>query len=538
MKKAPANEDEEGRLGLVLFAVAAAALVGVGLVVPLTQPANPDIAWLSYAAERYLSGATPYVDLIEINPPAILFFNLPAAWIASAFDVDGPIVYTLFVVVLALLSVASTVHLLWSRDDHFRARLIALLLLFVLFPVAGAHFGQREHVMLVLALPWLAAASERLVGREVPSRTATGVGLLAGVGFALKPHFLLVGAAVEGLLWVRRDRSGVVAVRIENRIVAAMLVLYLLSVFALTPEYFDLVGALGQEYAGYLNAPIASHVMQPFMLVIVGGLLAWMLVFRAGARSPFAGVLVSATLAALVMAAVQMKGWAYHYYPALALSVLLAGFAAVADENGGEARVTWPKVGRWSALVVLALAGLLVSDSILEAVDERAPLAERTRAVATRIESRCDSPRVVVFSPDAESAFPLVTRDGIRWGLSISSLWPLSAAYEQQVRERGDVRWRPPGAATPAERFVASRVVTDLTLVAPDLILVDRRASRRAFGPRGFGYMAYFEREPELRTVLARYRSVGDWNGYRVWIDEASRSCSASGLLQEEPTSA
>lgn len=509
--------------GLVL----AALLVAVGLIVPLTPPVNPDISWYSFVAGRFLHGAVPYLDLIEINPPAILFFNLPAAWLAEVTGADGPTVYTIYLGALALASVASMRRLLRPlfNGDPFGVDVVTLLLLLVLFTLTGRNFGQREHAMLVLAFPYLAAASLRLAGHAVPAGASFGVGLLAGVGLSLKPHFLVVWLAVEVLVWARARAHGVSPVRWENLALAGVLVTYGLAIVRVTPEFFPMAEALGETYLGYLNGSLLDHLAQPAVVFVAVAVVAGLLVPLRDAWQAPALVLGVSAAAMLVMAAVQLKGWSYHYYPAFATAVVLLGLVVA----GGRSRPTLDPAGvaRLAAAGTLAVGVAGGLASVPRIVAESQHRVERLESVAGRIERACgSSARLAVFSPDAESAFPLVTRAEFRWAMPILSLWPLSAVYERQAREEESVRWHERANAPPAERFLRDRVVAELTATPPDLILVDRVASRRAFGGRGFGYVDYFEREPAFRSLMARYRPAADWSGYGVYVDPLRRACS------------
>lgn len=511
------------RMGGIVLAI---LLVALGLIVPLTPPVNPDISWLSYVAGEFLDGAVLYVDLIEIKPPAILFFNLPAAWLADLSGVDGSTVYTAYVGALALGSVASVRRLLGAlfEDDALGLDLVTLLLLLVLFTLTGRNFGQAEHVMLVLALPYLAAASLRMAGRTIPPAASVGVGLLAGVGLSLKPHFLVVWMAVEALVWARTGDRGVTLLRRENFVVAAVLALYGLTILLVTPHFFTMAEALGETYLGYLNGSVRDHLAQPAVLFVAVAVVVGRLVPLHERWRALRGILGVAAVAMLVMAAVQLKAWSYHYYPAFATAIFLLGLLVA----GGRGRPALDPAGvaRLAAAGTLAVGVAGGLASIPGIVDESRVRLDRLDSVTGEIEQACgSSPRLAVFSPDAESAFPLVTGADFRWGMPISSLWPMSAVYERQVREEGTVRWHDRAKVPPAERFLRDRVVAELSADPPDLILVDRVASRRAFGGRGFGYVDYFEHEPALRSLMARYRPMADWSGYDVYVDTLSRAC-------------
>lgn len=117
--------------------------------------------------------------------------------------------------------------------DPFGLDVVTLLLL-VLVTVTGRNFGQREHVMLVLTFPCLVAASLGLAGHAVPEGASFGVGILAGMGLSLKPHFLVVWRAVDVLLRTRAGPHFVSPVRREKLALVAVLLTYGLSIVLVT----------------------------------------------------------------------------------------------------------------------------------------------------------------------------------------------------------------------------------------------------------------------------------------------------------------
>src|SRR5688572_32888182 len=80
-----------------LRVLAAALFAFTGFVV-FRFPANHDLSWLQHAAARWLDGAEPYVDFIEVSPPLILELHLLAELLAR---VNG--VWSLSVLRLLLL---------------------------------------------------------------------------------------------------------------------------------------------------------------------------------------------------------------------------------------------------------------------------------------------------------------------------------------------------------------------------------------------------------------------------------------------------
>ena len=55
-----------------------------------------DVAWLAHCDERWLDGAVPYRDFIEINPPASLLLYLPAVAAARALGLRSELCVAVF----------------------------------------------------------------------------------------------------------------------------------------------------------------------------------------------------------------------------------------------------------------------------------------------------------------------------------------------------------------------------------------------------------------------------------------------------------
>lgn len=101
----------------------------------------------------------------------------------------------------------------WTADLlHGRAALFARRLPTfgavgtVLLLLPGVEFGQREHLLVAAALPYLALFARALQGEQEPRKTAMLVGVLAGLGCALKPSYALAFGLLELVGWARGAR--------------------------------------------------------------------------------------------------------------------------------------------------------------------------------------------------------------------------------------------------------------------------------------------------------------------------------------------
>src|SRR5579862_8053064 len=64
-------------------------VLGIVLFTMLRSPLKDDIAWLLYVARRWLAGRELYVDVVEVNPPLIVWISAIPLEIAQWLDVGS-----------------------------------------------------------------------------------------------------------------------------------------------------------------------------------------------------------------------------------------------------------------------------------------------------------------------------------------------------------------------------------------------------------------------------------------------------------------
>src|SRR4051812_11796087 len=135
---------------LLLFVLA------VVLFIAMQSPLKDDIAWLLYVARRWMAGRELYVDVVEVNPPLIVWISAVPLEIAQWLDV-GPQFVAMPVFIAAVLGCAWwSAGLLRSRDGIFADRLPVFAIIgSVLLILPGADLGQREHLLIAAFLPYL-----------------------------------------------------------------------------------------------------------------------------------------------------------------------------------------------------------------------------------------------------------------------------------------------------------------------------------------------------------------------------------------------
>ncbi len=503
---------------------AGGALVLVTVAAQLASIATPDMAFLLYAAGKVLDGARLYRDVVEINPPLIMWLNLPVVLLARALRASEFGIYRLASAAVLLAVLLLCRHLLRAHvlpDQPRTRRIILLSVVFVLFPLAGDDFGQREEFVLAAFLPYLLVVAVRVRSGTPPTGAlAVGVGMLVGLAVALKPHFGLLWLAVEGWQRVRRSGRGL-APTPESAAALGFLLAYAATVVVLTPDYVRLAVELGPAYTTFLHEPWYRLVgLAPGAALVWFALLAAVALRRSVSEPRIVALLAVAVAAAFAAGAAQQKGLPYHFLPAHGLAFLLVTVTALAAGHPtGVTERLYTRVGR-ILLVTMILVGS--ARTALTAVGVLSPAQRRVReevfGLADFVRERARGEPVGVLSYHIASAFPMVNYAGVTLASRFPHLWLLPASYWEEFGREGPLRYRVAEAMPPTERYLNQAVREDLLRARPRLLLVMRPARDvRKNYLRRIHYIEYFGRDPELSQFFADYQFVAVKGEYDVY---------------------
>ncbi len=348
------------------LAITLALLIGT-FINQLLSFINHDTAWYLHAGAQYLEGGELYRDVfVEVNPPLGFFLALPPvilARLSGLFAVDLFVVYFYGLIVVSLLV---TWRLLSADHDLAPASRRGLLILAtVIMTICPAdQFGQREHFLMVLVLPYLVLAVLTARGLRLSWAAAMGLGLAAGLGFALKPHYLLVPLALEAYRFAATRRWQTL-LRPETLGLAATVAIYAAVVVWVTPEYLSriLPYALEVYNQAYRN-PLWVVLWRIETVMLPVGCIVHFATRRNQQVPELGDVFMIASSVFFIAYVAQMKGWSYHLYPAS--TCLILGYGALFLNHltapRGEAAAPVPRsltrgIAAASLVVIAILAG-------------------------------------------------------------------------------------------------------------------------------------------------------------------------------------
>lgn len=475
---------------LAALALAAAALQSLG-------PFNHDVAWILTGAERVLDGAVLGRDIIDPNPPLPWWLATIPVGLARAAGLAPAAAAIAFTIIACLASILLTrAALIRSGSPLAGSEGFQLFAAAVLLFAPGYDFGQREHFLLIGALPYLACVDAAVRGRWLSRGLALGIGAFAGLAFCQKPYFLLVPIAAE--LWAAA-RKRRIEIRPEALVLLAIGLLYAAAVLLWAPFYLS--AALPETLASYwvFDSPpttVAARLGFAFLPLAAAALL-----LRGGSGTGEAAeFLFVGALAGAAAAALQLKGWPYHLLPGVGLAAI--GCAALFVANGAR-----HSMAAAAALLLIAYSTFGATLSYARAAFGEADTAAQLGARF----ARADGP-VFAFNPGPRDIHPAILAAGAEWPSPYCCLYTLPA----WVRA-GEAPERAPAARAAALRQLAI-VLARLEARPPALIAVADGPFKLGFGARRFDYLAFLARFPGFRRLMADYAEEERIGDYRIFV--------------------
>lgn len=517
-ERTPAAVGSGHRLELLIVC---ALLFAAGAVVLTWYPVNHDSAWMLHVARRWLEGARLYVDVVEVNPPLIIMLLTPAAAISRLLGVWDISVFYFGVLALAGISLWLVARTLSFSTLRLEAPIliVALAAIYVFLP--HAEIGQREHLMLLLASPYLFAVALRSTGEEIPAGHAVVIGVLAGIGFALKPHFLIAFVGSEMYLgyarrtWIAR-RPELVAIVAVGLLYALVLLLvarpYLGLASWASRVYGDFYPSSAREIAGSAGTWLAALTMPAAFLAR----------HRPGAAVRHVFALAAAGFTLMVF--VQNKNWDYHWLPVYASCGIVWTSLAIEAARIVSGRVRLPvhggpralrRIALWTFGILLTWAGVSSARAAADEAWVRLNRIYQFSSIATIIEQLEGPQSWFALSASMQTSLPLVTYMDLEWSARFNCLWPLSGLYEATPPNTDRFPYRTPDEMGETERYVFDATLEDLFRARPTLILVDRYPPGGRL--HGFDYFAYFSADPRFVEFMKDYALLADLGAYRIY---------------------
>jgi hypothetical protein len=451
----PADREHLSPLWWLSIALVFAAAVLLRQVVPL----NTDVSWLLTIGERVLDGERLYVDIVEINPPMAVLSYLPSIALARALGLDPKIVIDNQMLLLTAASLLMTWRILTlsSTTENMRWAPLAIWAAAVLTILPMHVFGQREHMATLTFLPALAVYVLRCDREQVPLWAIVTAGIGAGITLTFKPFFVTPAAVCIILTSVRTHSWRALFVP-ENVIAGLLVTAFSCYTYIAYPEYFTITYPLVRDTYLSWSMPVAVFMFNSATLIWSIAVITILAAYRKTKLDSAVLVILLASLGFTISFFLQRRGWAYHSYPMVAVSLLGVGYVTFAAGAKTGSR-------RFDIAGISVMAATFILGS--QWFDARVYVGPIEGAIAPLK----PNPRILVLSGEAAIGHPLVrTLHGV-WVSRQENLW--IREFVRLTRESGPID--PPTDAKLNSYLALERswLIEDFKRLPPDVVLVD-----------------------------------------------------------------
>lgn len=286
---------------------------------------NSDVSWLTLAARRLLGGGTYTHDYFEINPPMAVYLYIPIAILSHLVHLSTAVVLRWYIFILSALSLYLCTRLLDKIFLKTQTSIVSLLLfvLAVLFLIAPlSDFGQREHFLVILSAPYFLIVAARLQGKQPGTGLPIIIGILAGLGFIIKPYFLIALFLIE-LYYAWRMSYFLAWIRVEVNIILGIIITYWVIIWIKHSDYLlTVIPVATHLYYQKYGLPLKTMVLSEEAFFCYLSFIFYGIRYQKSAFQHLSTVLMLATIGFLLAYFMQQTRWSYHIYPMLTTSIL------------------------------------------------------------------------------------------------------------------------------------------------------------------------------------------------------------------------
>jgi hypothetical protein len=315
-----------------------------------------DTTILSHLAGLMLQGQTYGHYIYEINPPLILYLQIPPIIITKLTGIK--IIYCLPAYFICLiLGCLACAHYLFKKLFKQNTHLIYLMsytLACVLLFQSESSFGQREHLLIILTMPYLLLAACRLENRPVKKILAVLIGVMAGIGFSIKPFFVLTLFFIE-LLFVYRQKNIFGWLRIESIIASLIVLFYGLVIVIFYRPYWQIVLPLLRPYLNGIVKPWDIILTYGYFLFCFTATVMSLFTKKIEPNSTVKRIFSLALIGYLISFLIPRVAWYYHILPALSITYLY--FVLILGEIASQKRGYSTRIVDW---VMIGLFGIVI----------------------------------------------------------------------------------------------------------------------------------------------------------------------------------
>ncbi|GEM_PF-3678813 len=467
---------------------------------------NPDCAWLLELAQRVLAGERLYLDVSETNPPLIVWLNMAPALLSHSVGIS---LHHALIVCVSLLSAAG-LWLAWRANPAYPV--LNYSYGFFITVLAAHNYGEREHLFLILALPYLFSLLP-------PNRPSILAAFIAAIGFALKPYFVVILLLVALMrAWQHRSFWSLFAG--HYLLIAALVGGYGAWLLFIDTTYLD------STVRVLLDLYVTFHTSQAELWTNIAVLCGIFLL-------PYALALPALTLdsrrlhcralhllfmvcvGAVITVWMQQRSWLNHWFLYLGCAFILNSY--ILSLFWRHRHLFRQKLVFCFALLPLAIQLWFSGNAMVDMLRKDWP-PDAPALVA--LMQQPDATTLLPLSFDLPSGYPYSIHAGLQQVGTYAHLWFLAGFYYDGLTAPDqEPDYHTPAQMQPYERQFFERVVNDVVQKKPDIVLVTERNDylHVVHGTFAFDFIRYYAQDARFAKAWQHYQSVGKAGDQRIY---------------------
>jgi hypothetical protein len=512
------------------------AAIGMSILLSLAADTGHDQLWLLLAAQRMGPNLNPYnATVFESNPPLAIWLSGIIVAAAHALHLSLTVTLKLAVTLLAAASAAVCAKLVRILHPELKPNhpwLLGIAYILIFGAIPARDFGQRDHILALLVLPYLIAAALD-THRRAPRLSRINrmsLAMLAAVGIALKPHQAIIPVIVELSLIVRS--TNLIRRRPQNpgtppalyappfrsmepAVFLLSAAIYLGTIRILAPTYLtQIVPVLRQTYWAFgrlslfelTAAAPGLHILLALDLVLTIALT------RKIHESAAIPILNLAGFCGVIGFYLQGTGWYYQQLPAISFFSLAIVFQLI-----DFSKLRPLSIPNWFPIPLTALTTLAFALTIHFSnfhVTPRGIEQAQSTPDPTFFADLPPGTTVATLTTSVDDTVPPAFRYHLTLAQRYPHLWMLPAILRN---ESG------PAHLTQLDRLQHQFMVEDLNRWHPALILIERcqdpAVHCQVLEDRHDDLLAWFLRDPAFALIFSKYRflrSSGSYDAYTL----------------------
>lgn len=459
-----------------------------------------DQAFILHTAQQFLEGQRYGQSIFEPNPPMIFYLQMPALLIAKFFHINLLIAFRLYLIAVCIISLFITRYLLiqifFSQPQLIYLFSYVLFFNFLILP--ANQFGQRECFMMMLTLPYLFSAALKLNQQKISTGLAVVVGIMAGIGFSIKPHFLTTLVLIE-LYFIFKKRHLFGWVRIESIIIAVIMFSYLCVILIIYPAYLKDVLPLWWSHYIVVKQPWINFVFDPFCWFCLSALVFYFCSYQKKSFPILSQILLLALLGFIITFLIPQVDWNYHILPAFNIACLL--FALTYWQSCysiHRTRLYKTSTAIFIVLIPLSLAIYLTSLGIYTFKKEK----RFESLIAFFNQQKSDTTFDII-----SISFNYIALEFYSTAKYVGSFVTTSWNYDLCTQNPAFLK---------NETYGVNVIARDLENKQPHFVLINNFDTQDYLG-RPYDYLFEYTQFPEFQTAWKKYRYLKMIDGYEVY---------------------